>query len=77
MATFRHAEIRLGRALVRADVGGTISSVLGGWEGFLSPPNNTGLTVGKSYTLVLCRSPVRIVVTSEAGPDGSVPFVAR
>jgi len=47
-----------------------------GWSGLLQPPNNIGLALGETYTLILPGlSPAKIVITSEANPvDGSVTF---
>jgi hypothetical protein len=81
MAVFKNAEIRQGGNVIRVNVDGFVpitgpSAGRYQWSGVLTPPNNTGLIRGETYTLILPDySPARIEVTDEANPeDGSVPF---
>jgi len=80
VALYKNAEIRKGGNTIRANVVVdtyvplTTASVE--WGGTLHPPNNTGLALGESYTLVLPGfTPAKILITSEASPhDGIVSF---
>ncbi len=80
MAVYENAEIRQGGNVIRVNVDLDASFPLATgsaeWRGTLQPPNNTGLALGESYTLVLPGfSPARILITSEANAvDGSVTF---
>ena len=82
MALYRDAEIRKGGNRVRmnlmVDAYAYVRMVTGRaeWEGTLHPPNNIGLTLSESYTLVLPGfSPAKILITSEANAiDGTVSF---
>ena len=83
MAQYKNAEIRRASYVIRAnvEVDGFVPSTgpsAGNleWSGVFRPPNNTGLALGETYTLVIPGfSPARIVITGEANPvDGSVTF---
>jgi len=83
VATYYNAEIRHGGAVIRTDVAVdvdqtdvSIATASVTWGGHLLPPNNTGLTVGQQYTLVLPEfAPAKIVITGEPNPvDGVVSF---
>jgi hypothetical protein len=84
VSTYKNAVIRHGSAAIRRDVavdyaGADVSLVVPdtpSWGGRLLPPNNTGLSVGQQYTLVLPQfTPAKIVITEEPHPsDGVVPF---
>jgi hypothetical protein len=83
VAVYKNAEIRKAGDVIRANVevdsfvpisgpsAGTVE-----WSGILRPPNNTGLIMDETYTLVLPGfSPAKITITGEANPvDGSVTF---
>lgn len=83
MAVYKNAEIRRSGHVIRVNVevdgfvpvtGPSAGKVE--WGGVLRPPNNIGLALDESYTLVLPEfSPTKIQITSEANPvDGSVTF---
>lgn len=83
MAVHENAEIRKGGNAIRVNVvvdgfvpvtGPAAGKVE--WSGVLLPPNNTGLALGESYTLVLPGySSAKIEITSEAhANDGTVTF---
>ena len=83
MAEYNNAEIKRAGQVIRANVhvdsyvpvnGPSAGEVQ--WSGVLRPPNNTGLELGETYTLVLPGlSPAKILITDEANPvDGSVTF---
>ena len=86
MRAFNNAEIRQAGNVIRANVevevdfgSVPISAPSAGnveWSGVLRPPNNTGLALGETYTLVLPGfSPAKIAITGEANPvDSSVTF---
>lgn len=83
MVTFKNAELRHAGNVIRTNVEVDSYVPLTGplareaqWTGVLRPPNNTGLALGETYTLVLPdHSPVKIEITGEANPeDGSVTF---
>jgi hypothetical protein len=80
---YENAEIRRAGKVIRANVevdsyvpitGPSAAKVV--WSGVLRPPNNTGLLLGETYTLVLPDfGPAKIEITEEANPvDGSVSF---
>lgn len=83
MVEHKNAQIRQAGRTIRANVevdgyvpvaGPSAGQIQ--WHGVLRPPNNTGLEVDETYTLVLPGfSPAKIVITEEANPvDGSVAF---
>jgi hypothetical protein len=83
MMQYKNAEIRQAGRTIRANVEVDASVPVTGpsagkveWDGVLWPPNNTGLELFETYTLVLPGfSPAKIVITEEANPvDGSVRF---
>lgn len=80
MALFQNAQIRQGGNTIRVNVlvDAYVPMTTGRleWFGELRPPNNTGLALGESYTLVLPGySPAKILITSDANAvDGSVTF---
>lgn len=83
MAIYKDAEIRHGGIVIRVNVEvdgyvpvtGTAAGKFE-WHGVLRPPNNTGLTPGEIYTLVLPGYlPAKIEICEEANPiDGSVSY---
>jgi hypothetical protein len=83
VAVFKNAEIRQAGNVIRANVEVDSFVPVSGpsaerfeWGGVLRPPNNTGLTRGETYTLVLPgHLPAKIRITDEANSvDGSVTF---
>jgi hypothetical protein len=82
VAIYKNAVIRHGSATIRTDVAVDSADVSlsapesVNWAGRLLPPNNTGLTVGQQYTLILPKfSPAKIVITEEPNRvDGVVLF---
>lgn len=83
MAIYEGAEIRHGGIIIRVNVKVDGYAPMNGpeagkfiWHGVLQPPNNTGLTPGEIYTLVLPGFlPAKIEICEEANPiDGSVRY---
>ena len=83
MTTLKNAEIKQGGNVIRVNVEVQTAVAITGpsagkseWSGVLNPPNNTGLTLGEIYTLVLPGlQSAKIEITDEANSiDGSVPF---
>lgn len=83
MASYKDAEIRKGRIVIRANVEVVSAVPITGqaagvteWRGILRPRNNIRLTQGEFYTLVLSGFlPARIEICEEPNPvDGSVRF---
>lgn len=83
MVEHKNAQIRQAGRTIRANVevhgyvpvmGPSAGEIQ--WSGVLRPPNNTGLEVDETYTLILPGfSSAKIVITEEANPvDGSVAF---
>ena len=80
MGVYQNAEIRKGgntiRVNVSVDANIPLATGVVEWGGTLNPPNNIGLVLGETYTLLLPGfSPAKIEITSEANPvDGAVTF---